>query len=445
MKPLHALRILLVVILLPLFFSIPAPASAQGEWEIVVNDIRDLPDMSPDNVCDAVSAESGQQCTLRAAIFEANKHATSTDQGVLITIPAGDYTLALEGADENDGATGDLDIRPEHMNIIIQGASAATTIIDAAGLDRVFQVHASSFSVEIRDVTITGGSLLGSGTATYQYCGAGVFNSGTLTLSNVIIHNNHADQTDSSPLIYAYGGGILNANPGNLTVDSSIIRDNTAVRGGGISNYSTLTILNSTISGNQAISSQTSNAQAGAIYNMSSASIANSTISGNSATDRAGGIYNQVYLKLANVTLVRNSSPNNPANLYNFADYVFLRNSIIAYPGGASGAANCLFLLHIASSGYNVSDDTSCDFASTGDRQNVDPLLGPLANNGGFAPTHGLLFGSPANDHNPGPCLFFDDTPVTTDQRGASRSDGSCDTGAFEGLTWPVFLPAVRR
>lgn len=445
MKPHLALRILLVVILLPLFFSIPAPVSAQGEtWVIEVNDPRDLPDYGHNDVCDADYDEIGEQCTLRAAIFEANKHNISSDEGVLIIIPAGTYTLTIPGQNENNGATGDLDIHADYMNITIEGTSAATTIIDANDLDRVFDVHYAANSVEIRDLTVTGGSLLGPETFSCQYCGAGVFNSGTLRLSNVVIRNNRADQTDSSTGTGHDGGGIFNMAPGLLTISSSIIRDNSAIRGGGIFSNSALTIMNSTISGNQAFSSQTPYTSAGAIHNYGSASISNSTISGNSSTYMTGGIVNNISLELANVTLVHNSSLNAPANLYNLGT-ANLRNSIIAYPGSNPGAANCSGGGTWNSTGYNVSDDNSCGITATGDLQNVDPVLGPLVDNGGFTPTHGLLAGSPAKDHRPGFCQLFNGGTVTGDQRGANRSDGFCDTGAFEGLTWLVFLPAVRR
>lgn len=445
MKPLHALRVLLVVALLPLCFSIPAPASAQGEtWVIVVNDPRDLPDYGHNDVCDADYDESGEQCTLRAAIFEANKHTNSNHEGVLITIPSGIYTLTIPGQNENNGATGDLDIHADNMNITIEGASAATTIIDANDLDRVFDVHYAANSVEARDLTITGGSLLGPETTSCQYCGAGIFNSSTLRLSNVIIRNNRADQTDSSNGTGHDGGGIFNMDPGILTVSSSIIRDNSAIRGGGIFSNSNLTIMNSTISGNQAFSSQTPYTNAGAIQNYGAASITNSTISGNSSTYMTGGIVNNISLELANVSLVHNSSLNAPANLYNLGT-ANLRNSIIAYPGSNPGAANCSGSATWNSTGYNVSDDNTCHLSFSGDLTNVDPLLGPLVDNGGFTPTHGLLSGSPAKDHRSGPCQLFNGYTVTGDQRGVNRSDGHCDTGAFEGLTWLVFLPSVRR
>ena len=55
-----------------------------------------------------------------------------------------------------------------------------------------------------------------------------------------------------------------------------------------------------------------------------------------------------------------------------------------------------------------------------------DPLLGPLQDNGGSTPTQPLLPGSPAIDTG------TNSGCPATDQRGAWRTDGSCDIGAYE-------------
>lgn len=76
-----------------------------------------------------------------------------------------------------------------------------------------------------------------------------------------------------------------------------------------------------------------------------------------------------------------------------------------------------------------MSSDATCAASLTGpgDLNNTNPLLGPLANNGGPTPTHALLAGSPAIDAAGG-C-----PPPATDQRGVARPQGSaCDIGSFE-------------
>ena len=68
-----------------------------------------------------------------------------------------------------------------------------------------------------------------------------------------------------------------------------------------------------------------------------------------------------------------------------------------------------------------------------GTQRNVDPLLGPLANNGGPTQTMALLTGSPAIDHGPVPVPSF---PLNdNDQRGAGFPrvvNGTVDVGAYE-------------
>ena len=109
-----------------------------------------------------------------------------------------------------------------------------------------------------------------------------------------------------------------------------------------------------------------------------------------------------------------------------------MQNSIVANnsDGNCSG-------LTITSKGYNLSSDGTCDFDSTGDLNNHDPVLGPLQNNGGPTQTMALLEGSPAIDSgNPSGCTDSQGNLLKTDQRGAPRPDKEdvvgCDRGAYE-------------
>ncbi len=71
----------------------------------------------------------------------------------------------------------------------------------------------------------------------------------------------------------------------------------------------------------------------------------------------------------------------------------------------------------------------------------MNPLLGPLANNGGPTQTHALLAGSPAIDAgNPATPGSGGNACEATDQRGYARPAGlACDIGAYEfGAPPPV-------
>ncbi|MBR8840831.1 MAG: right-handed parallel beta-helix repeat-containing protein [Stigonema ocellatum SAG 48.90 = DSM 106950] len=120
--------------------------------------------------------------------------------------------------------------------------------------------------------------------------GGGILNSGILTLDNSIVRNNSA--LSDSNFSSGYGGGI--SNDGNLTLSNSTISGNTSRFGGGIYNFTgTVSVNNSNISGNTLVSV----GGGGGIYNSAGkVSVNNSTISGNN-TDfgLGGGIYNGMY------------------------------------------------------------------------------------------------------------------------------------------------------
>ena len=173
-------------------------------------------------------------------------------------------------------------------------------------------------------------------------------------------------------------------------------------------------------------------------------------MSGNSATDYAGGFENyHGVASLSFVTLAGNSSPIG-AGVYQVGIAAYqaltLTDTIVAH--GALGA-NCLVpsgTVSITSSNYNLSDDTSCNnyFTQANDQKNVNPLLGPLANNGGPTLTQLPATGSPAVDHGGPVC-------PATDQRGVTRpQNGVCDIGAVErraneSVMLYLYLPLVRR
>ena len=188
-------------------------------------------------------------------------------------------------------------------------------------------------------------------------------------------------------------------------------------------------ITNSTISGNSA-----GNGSGGGIYTLGAMTIINSTISGNSAgSGTGGGITSGGSLHLTNSTVSGNSAGDGGGFHSINASQVILRNTIIAKNTAATGpdASGT-----VRSLGYILIGDTSGAMilgATIGNQLNVDPLLGPLQDNGGPTKTHALLPGSPAIDKG------YSSGSVT-DQRGFTRpvgianvkgGDGS-DIGAFE-------------
>jgi len=110
-----------------LSFALTATA---GAATFVVDSSADLVDLNPgDGLCSTAAGE----CTLRAAIMEANAYPGAD----VIEIPAGTYglTIPLPSSDpfyfDSDPAVGDLDIT---QDLTIRGAGSDATIVDASAL-----------------------------------------------------------------------------------------------------------------------------------------------------------------------------------------------------------------------------------------------------------------------------------------------------------------------
>jgi hypothetical protein len=226
--------------------------------------------------------------------------------------------------------------------------------------------------------------------------GGGIDNFGTLQVSNTTISGNTA----------GYGGGIFNEGGASLVVSNSTVRGNTVASGdkaGAIYNSGTLTLVNTTINGNSAPSGT-----GGAIRANSSGSltIVNSTISGNSAT-YGGGI-------------AINPGTTNPT----------LSNTILS--GNSAGTGPDCYG-SITSQGNNLVQNTgSCTGFGSSDLQGVNPQLGSLQSNGGPNWTMAPAAGSPVIDAgNDATCAA---SPVNNvDERGVARPAGAhCDIGAYE-------------
>ena len=367
----------------------------------------------------------GTPCSLRGAIAAAGS-------GDTIIIPAGTFTLT---------SLFELAI---DKSLTLTGAGSGDTIIQAAigeGIAdfRVFNI--TNGEVAISSVVIRHGQLdIG--------LGGGIRNTGTLTITNTKVGGNRAQ----------HAGGI--SNDGMLNLTDSIISGNRAVggNGGGIRNTGTLTITNSTVRGNTGDNagggistngmlnltlsriSGNSGGDGSGIRNFGTVNLANSTISGNAAVSDGGGINNDATFNMTNSTITGNTANNRAGGVLNGDNgTVNLVNGIIA-GNTAATRPDCFGLF--TSLGHNLIGNTSaCAFTpATGDLVNVDPLLGPLRDNGGPTLTHALLPGSPAIDSG-------DDAACpATDQRGVARPQGAhCDIGAFEFAPGANFPPTASN
>jgi len=323
--------------------------------------------------------------------------------------------------------------------------------------------------------TVSGNS---AGTLNEGGRGGGIYNyQGTLTLTNSTVSDNTAlgNNQQSDPDRFGIGGGI--ENEGTLTLTNSTVSQNTAMGangaglGGGIDNGSVgeataiLTLVGSTVSGNQA------DWGAGGILASGSVSLLNSTISGNSCgsadnpscdISAAGiywvGVYPSHLLTMSFTTVSGNSCYGIcsggiwvDTQVTVLSQPPVVKNTILANNSPNETPGNCIIQGgQFVSGGYNLSDDATCAsfLTQTGDLNSTPAGLDPagLQNNGGPTQTIGLLPTSPAVNAIPlSACTDASGNPVTTDQRGVPRPQGSgCDIGAFEYFHSLYVVPAVQ-
>jgi hypothetical protein len=356
------------------------------------------------------------------------------------TIP-GSYTL-------NNNLTIDNTTAPA-SGLAIGGARSSSNVLTIN----------SGSTVSISGLTITNssgvleGGILNQGTLNLSNClltgntntgqnGGGIDNEGTLTLTGCTVSGNLA----------VGGGGIFNGMAGVLTVTDSRISQNNANRsgptgeGGGIFNAGQASVINSTVDGNIA--------NTGGIENQGSLTLTNSTLVDNFATGNGGGIQDAGgTLALANCTIAGNTAGQGGGGLF-FQNSFFqnglvsLLNTIVATNTSPSGPdISFTVFISFTLADHNLIGDGTTSGLVNGSNGNqvgtaanpINPMLGPLQNNGGPTPTTALLPGSPAIDagNNAG--------APATDQRGAHRIvNNTIDIGAFEFQPPAVVLVASQ-
>ena len=191
-----------------------------------VNTTTDTHDATPG---DGICADSLGHCSLRAAIEEADALQTTT----AVSVPAGTYDLTLGALATTDAA-----------GLLITGAGAATTVIDATGASASVMTVGQGGTpltggfTELTGVTMQGGSAID---------GAGLNigdTSDTAVLSGVVITGNTATE---------FGGGVY--VDGNLWATDSSFSNNTAPDGGGLYNNSgNIRLTDCTVDGNSTTS-----------------------------------------------------------------------------------------------------------------------------------------------------------------------------------------------
>lgn len=280
-----------------------------------------------------------------------------------IHIASGHYDIGILEGQENFGSD-------PGGEITLSGAGAASTILDGDNIGNDVLEIGGSGTTTIEGVTVENAA------------DTGIYDNGVVELHDSVVQNN-ADV------------GIQDGDHG-LTVSGSTISGNgnasagvdTQFNGGIFSESGNLTVVNSTVTGNNG----------SGIYEDSSGglSLQNDTIAANPSVglDLREGVGSAV-----NTIIAQNTSGDCTNALDNWGQ----------------------------TEHNNLDSDNSCDFTSSTDLTGVNPQLGPLQDNGGPTPTMALAATSPAVDAGD------DSSCPATDQRGISRPQGPhCDIGAFE-------------
>ena len=212
---------------------------------------------------------------------------------------AGTLRLEVLGASSGDtitfqpGLTGTIILGGLQLlldrDLTIQGPGAANLTISGDRMSRVFDVPMGK-TVAISGLTVANGVAFADSSGRIN--GGGIRNAGTLTVTNSTFSGNVGIGNNGSG-----GGGIYNG--GTLAVTNSTFSGNT---GSGISNDGTLTVAGSTFSGN------TSSYGGGGIFTVRAATITGSTFSGNHASDIGGGIATYFFDHPSDVLTVTNST-----------------------------------------------------------------------------------------------------------------------------------------
>lgn len=285
---------------------------------------------------------------------------------------------------------------------------------------------------------LTEASTISASTFTGNTSGfAGAIDSlGDLTLKKCTFINNSAVAAPPYP---TQGGAVFVS--GALDVIGTRFSNNSAESGGALVVDSCgcggpagpSVIRNSTFDGN------TASEDGGAILFISDSPvlIVNNTFSGNSATNNGGAFSTEpsyfptvltAHSTFSGNTAASGNTLSNGDGTFTFThDIIDDAASALVNSGGGS----------ITSLGYNLSSGDGNGFLTKpGDKINTDPVIGPLANNGGPTPTHAILAGSPAlngGDRAFDPNAFT--PPLNSDQRGAGFARVAAtiiDIGAYE-------------
>jgi hypothetical protein len=400
--------------------------------------------------------------------------ASATPAFRLLDVAAG-ATLTLQGLTLTDGLASGSGVSAQGGAIYSQGALTLNGVTvqnntggnGGEGLGGA--IYVGSGAVTLNNSTLSGNAAQGGGggaiyvnggasatlinstlSVNTAQAGGGLYNDGTVTLTNVTFSGNTARGADGVSGATGLGGAIF-VGSGAVTLNNSTLSNNAAQVGGGGAIYvnggASATLSNSTVSGNTAqggVAQGRQNGVAGGLYNdRGTVTLTNVTVSGNSASYGAGGMFNLGTATLTNVTVSGNSAVIS-GGLHNqgaatLTNVTVSGNSALEFGGLFNKAAATLTNTIVAGNSASDAPDISGGYSGSDDLVGGDPKLAPLGDYGGPTQTMALLPGSPAIDAGDSTAPGL----PSTDQRGFARISGAAvDIGAYE-VQEPTLSPAT--
>lgn len=384
----------------------------------VVDTVADVPD---DDTSDDLCSTSAGDCSLRAAVEQAN--AMPGAQGILV--PNGTYDL-------NHPTLEDRSLRLT-SDIVIHGESTTGVRIDGNATSRIFET--SGDFVELAYLTIRNGRT--TETTPNRY-GAGILvtSNTRLLISHCLIAGNSALEN---------GGGLFINTTSDVTILDSEFRGNSSQteNGGAIDFYGgTLNIERSLFVDNEAVYGSVIRHTSGdPVTIRSSTMVENTAAIGTIACDTWTLT---APLTLTNVTIVNNEATDLCGGIYIHANdnNVILASSILAGNTASGEPENCYSSNEgfVTSLGFNIISDDAAGCADTSsfnedDLLETDPLLeAELTDHGGPTRVLSPRAASPAVDGvgSSGECTTFDQTGAARPFDGDGDGDAACDIGAYE-------------
>lgn len=393
-------------------FNVAIPEGFGNPGQLFV--VKNAGDSADANPGDRICADSNGHCTLRAAVDESNANNAAAD--VIIFDLAYPAVIELTEGSLNITETATIILGPGARRLTVRRSPSALSQF------RIFNVT----NAEERSRTMIRGLRLEGGNPGKLHGGAVRVGPGAiLDMAEMWFALNSA----------ASGGAI--SIEGTLNVTRSLFANNSASAEGGaihLAAGSSLVLTNSTLTSNSA-------ANGGAIYAAGNVLSANNTVTHNSATASASSIAGAPGGSLSLMNTIIGSDTSLPVTTI-AGTFTSLGNNLVTDARGSTGFAN------------GVNND------QVSDNNAIDPLLGPIADNGGQTDTRVLLANSPAIDR--GNSCVYDRScsaaipPLRWDQRTnhprrGSLIGGVVDVGAFEsgsiasGGSMGVFAFSIGR